>query len=69
MLKFFVYLNLYVYNMYQHVNTSYSKQAFSVFQKINILISQSKHMLWALKRTVSMRHFFWAPKTYAKNYG
>ena len=26
-------------------------------------------MLWVLKRTVSMRRFFWAPKTYAKNYG
>ena len=23
-------------------------------------------MLWVLKRTVSMRRFFWAPKTYAK---
>ena len=26
-------------------------------------------MLWVLKRTVSMRQFFYAPKTYAKNYG
>ena len=26
-------------------------------------------MLWVLKRTVSMRWFFWAPKTYAKSYG
>ena len=26
-------------------------------------------MLWVLKRTVSMRRFFWAPKTYTKNYG
>ena len=25
-------------------------------------------MLWVLKRTVSMRRFFWAPKTYAKYY-
>ena len=25
-------------------------------------------MLLILKRTVSMRGFFWAPKTYAKNY-
>ena len=25
-------------------------------------------MLWVLKRTVSMRRFFWAPKTYAKSY-
>ena len=27
------------------------------------LISQPNYMLWALKRTVSMRQFFWAPKT------
>ena len=26
-------------------------------------------MLWVLKRTVSMRWFFWAPKTHATNYG
>ena len=26
--------------------------------KIIFLISQSKHMLWVLKRTVSMRHMF-----------
>ena len=26
-------------------------------------------MLWVLKRTVSMRRFFWAPKTYVKIYG
>ena len=29
-----------------------------VYQKINFLISQPKHMLWVLKRTVSMRQFF-----------
>ena len=29
----------------------------------NFLISQSKLMLWVLKRTVSVRRFFWAPKT------
>ena len=27
-------------------------------------ISQLKHMLWELKRTVSMKQFFWAPKTH-----
>ena len=32
--------------------------------KIYFLISQPKHMLWVLKRTVSMRRFFLAPKTY-----
>ena len=41
----------------------------SVYQKINFLISQPKHMLWVLKTTVSMRRFFWAPKTYAKTGG
>ena len=30
----------------------------SVYQKTNFLISQHKHMLWVLKRTVSMRRFF-----------
>ena len=29
-------------------------------------ISQRKHMLWVPKRTVSMRRFFWAPKTYVQ---
>ena len=36
----------------------------SVYLKIIFLISQPKHMLWVLKRTVSMRRFFWAPKTH-----
>ena len=26
-------------------------------------------MLWVLKRTVSLRQFIWAPKTYAKTDG
>ena len=30
----------------------------SVYQKNNFLISQPKHILWVLKRTVSMRRFF-----------
>ena len=30
----------------------------SVYRKNNFLISQPKHMLWVLKRTVSMRRFF-----------
>ena len=29
-----------------------------VYQVINCLISQPKHMLWVLKRTVAMRRFF-----------
>ena len=28
------------------------------YQKINFLISHPKHMLWVLKRTVSLRRFF-----------
>ena len=32
--------------------------------KIIFFISQPKHLLWVLKRTVSMRRFFWAPKTH-----
>ena len=38
------------------------------YQKNNS-ISQPKHMLWVLKRSVSMRRFFCAPKTYAKIMG
>ena len=30
----------------------------SAYQKSNFRISQPKHMLWVLKRTVSMRRFF-----------
>ena len=41
----------------------------SVYHKINFLISQPKHMLWVLKRTISMRRFFWAPKTYFQTDG
>ena len=41
----------------------------SVYQKNNLLVSQEKHLLWVLKRTVSMRRFFWAPKTYVKLMG
>ena len=41
----------------------------SAYQKINFLISQQKHILWVLKRTVSMRRFFWAPKTYVQTDG
>ena len=32
----------------------------------NDFFSQRKHMLWVLQRTVSMRRFFLAPKTYVK---
>ena len=40
------------------------KRKIKVFLKIIFLISQPKPMLWLLKRTISMRQFFWAPETY-----
>ena len=36
----------------------------SAYWKTIFFISHPKHMLWALKRTVSMRRFFCAPKTH-----
>ena len=33
----------------------------SAYKVIHCLISQPKHMLWVLKRTVTMRRFFLAP--------
>ena len=41
----------------------------SAYRKCNFLIYQPKHMFWVFKRTVSMRRFFWAPKTYVKTDG
>ena len=41
----------------------------SAYPKNYFLISQPKHMLWVLKRTFSMRQFFWAPKTYVQTDG
>ena len=35
-----------------------------VLFKIIFLITQPKDMLWVLKRTVSIKGFFWTPKTY-----
>ena len=40
----------------------------SACQIINFLNFQPKRMLWVLKRTVSMRLSFWAPKSYVQNY-
>ena len=40
----------------------------SVSLKNNFLISEPKYMLWVLKRTISMRWFFWAPKTDVANW-
>ena len=41
----------------------------SVFRKTIFLISQPKHMLWALKRTVSMRRSYEQPKHMLKQMG
>ena len=35
----------------------------SAYWKIIFFISHPKYMVWVLKRTVSVRRFFWAPKT------
>ena len=35
----------------------------------HFLYFSSKHILWVLKRTVSMRRFFWAPTTHFKSMG
>ena len=36
----------------------------SAYWTIIFFISHPKHMLWVLKRTISMRRFFWASKTH-----
>ena len=41
----------------------------SVGLEVNFLISHPKYMLWVLKRDVSMRQFFWAPKAQTYNDG
>ena len=51
------------------ITCTYRPLVKSAYQKINFLISQPKHMLWVLKRTVSMRRFFWAPKIYVQTDG
>ena len=40
----------------------------NVYQNINFLISQPKHMLWVLKRRVSLSQLFGAPKTWVRKY-
>ena len=34
-----------------------------------IFLILNQNMLWVSKKNVSMRRFFWAPKTYVKKYG
>ena len=57
-------MNLWICNKFQNIGCRPD-----VYQKIIFLISQPKNMLWVLKRTVSMRRFFWAPKTYVQTDG
>ena len=42
----------------RQVGVSSMTLVWSAYQKINFLISQPKHVLWVLKRTLSMRRFF-----------
>ena len=53
--------------MYLFIAHAFSE---GVKQKINFLISLPKHMLWVCTQKnclkLTMRRFFWAPKTYAK---
>ena len=41
----------------------------TAYQKKYFIISHSKHMLWVLKRTISMKWFFCTHKTYVKTDG
>ena len=69
--RYFQCLHLYILQTYLYslfVGLSSRPLVKRAYQKFNFLISQPKHMLWVRKRTVSMRRFFWAPKTCTKNY-
>ena len=74
---YFIVGNLMSRLNYVKVQKSYSKSLIHskrtlvkrVKRKINFLLSQPKHMLWVLKRTVSVRRFFWAAKKYVKTDG
>ena len=41
----------------------------SAYWKIIFFISHAKHMLWVLKRTISMRRLFRVPKTHVRIIG
>ena len=69
LLKIFIFKPSFVLNVTKTILNVIRPLVKSAYQKYNFLISQPKHMLWVLKRTVSMRQFFRAPKTYAKKYG
>ena len=48
------------------INAILGTQTILIWTYDNFLISQPKYILWVLKRTISMRRFFWAPKIYVK---
>ena len=56
-------------SVYRYLLVICRARPLSVYQKINFLVYPPKHTLWVLKRTISMRRFFWAPKTYVKTDG
>ena len=59
-----------IYNMYQNLICCLKSGPQIRVCNINyFLICQLKHMLCVLKRTVLMRQFVWAPKTYFKTDG
>ena len=55
--------------MFKNLQCLIIDEAKSGYQNIDFLISEPKHMLWVLKRTVSMRRFFCAPQTYVQTDG
>ena len=55
--------------MYGKIHQNTTPLVKSKYQRIKFLISQTKHMLWVHKRTISMRRFFLVPKTCVKTDG
>ena len=60
----FVYLGLCTFAFFQLAIKCYTGLQIRVCKKIIFLNSQEKHLLWVLKRTVSLGWFFWEPKTH-----
>ena len=52
-----------LYNMSQNI-IGPDKDSLCPLNCINFLTHQFKHVFWVLKRTVSLRRFFWVPTTY-----
>ena len=58
------YLSQYGYNYMQVKHLGLDKQNFWTLNCNYFLTKQFKHVFWVLKRTVSLRRFFWLPTTY-----